>query len=126
MRLAHDRHAAFLHGFEQRALGLGGGTVDLVGQDEVGKQGTRLEHELPLAVLLLQDGVARDVSRQQVGRELDAPGFQPERLGETFDEFGLAEAGQTFEQQMAARKQDGDNLIDKRFLPEEHAVQRGA
>ena len=124
--LTHDGDPPFLHGFEQRALGLGRGAVDLVGQHEVGEQRAGLEHELPPAVFLLEDGVAGDVAGQQVGRELDALGLQPERLGQALDEFRLAQAGQTFEQQVAARQQGGDDVIHQRFLPEEHGVQRRA
>src|SRR5207253_2020799 len=37
-RLANG-HLFFLHRLEQRALHLGGGAVDLVGQDQIGKDG---------------------------------------------------------------------------------------
>ena len=35
--LALDRHLVLLHRFEQRGLGLGGGAIDLVGDDDVGE-----------------------------------------------------------------------------------------
>ena len=35
--LVADRDLPFLHGFEQRALHLGGRAVDFVGEDEVGE-----------------------------------------------------------------------------------------
>jgi hypothetical protein len=38
-----DRDLALLHRLEQRRLRLGGGAVDLVGQQEVGEDGARVE-----------------------------------------------------------------------------------
>ncbi len=65
-----DGDLPFLHRLQQCGLGLGGGAVDLVGDDDVGEHGTRFELELTL------DGVegrnTGDVAREQVGRELDA------------------------------------------------------
>ena len=68
--LVADRDLPLLHRLEQRALHLGGGAVDLVGEHEVG------EHRAPcgdeLAGALLVDQRAGEVGRQQVRRELDA------------------------------------------------------
>ncbi len=55
--LAADGDLALLHGLEQRALDLGRGTVDLVGQDQVGED--RTERHLELAELLVVDPRAR-------------------------------------------------------------------
>ena len=65
-----DRDLALLHHFEQRRLGLGARTVDLVGEHDVGED--RPGVELEGAGLLVVDRDAGDVARQQVGRELDA------------------------------------------------------
>ena len=60
MRLARHRDVLFLHGFEQRALRLGRGAVDLVGQQDVGEHRTGLELETFPAVLVLADDVRAD------------------------------------------------------------------
>ncbi len=61
---------AFLHGLEQRALGFRGRAVDLVGQDQLGKDGAAVKFEL-IAVPTV-NGHADDVGGQQVAGELDA------------------------------------------------------
>ena len=46
MRLAVDSNLAFLHTFQQTWLGAVNGAVDLVGQEQVGYDGTRSEAKL--------------------------------------------------------------------------------
>ena len=65
-----DGDLPLLHRLEQRALRLGRGAVDLVGQQDVGEDRSLLGAEL--AGLRVVDARADDVGRQQVGRELDA------------------------------------------------------
>ena len=101
MGLSQDSDPAFLHGLKQGGLGLGGGPVDLVSEDNVGEERAGLEDELALAVHFLKDGISRDISRQEVGSELDALGVQVEDPGEPLDEFGFPESGKTFEKNVA-------------------------
>ena len=77
MRFAFQRHLVFLHGLQQRRLGLGRGAVDLIGQDDVGEDRALAQHEVVL--LAVEDVAAGDVAGQQVGRELDALELQPQR-----------------------------------------------
>ena len=70
-RLAVDRDLRLLHRLEQRALRLGRRAVDLVAEHDVGED--RPLAQLELARARRQHVGARDVGRQQVGRELDAP-----------------------------------------------------
>ena len=37
MRLTRNGHLSFLHHFQQRALNFGGGSVNFIGQQQVGK-----------------------------------------------------------------------------------------
>ena len=53
MRDVVDGRLALFHALEQAGLGLGRGPVDLVGQDDVGEDGTGPELELP--ALLVED-----------------------------------------------------------------------
>ena len=64
--LAGDRDLVLLHRLEQAGLGLGRRPVDLVGEDQVGEDRSRLEPEDPLAALLDQDVRAGDVGGHQV------------------------------------------------------------
>ena len=123
MGLSQDSDPAFLHGLKQGGLGLGRGPVDLVGEDNVGEEWAGLEDELALAVHFLKDGIPRDISRQEVGSELDALGIQMEDPGETLDEFGFPEAGKTFEKNVATRKNSGEDQLDEFLLTEENLVQ---
>jgi hypothetical protein len=106
-------------------LGLGRGPVDFVRQHDVREQRPGLEHEGPAAVHLLQDRVAGDVTRQQVGGELHPLGPQAQALREALDQFGLAEARQALQQDVAARQHAGEHQINKFFLSEEHLIERG-
>ena len=68
MGLAFGRDLALLHGFEQRTLGLGAGTVDFVGQQYLGKHRPGVEHKSLLAAIV--DGDPREVAGHEVGGEL--------------------------------------------------------
>ena len=68
--LVADGDLLFLHGFEQRALHLGGRAVDFVGEDEVGEDRAFARGEAAgLRVVNLR---ADDVGGQHVRRELEA------------------------------------------------------
>ena len=74
MRLTTGGDATFLHGLQQRRLGLGRGAVDLIGEHDVCKDrpADKPERALPGGVILLEDVTAGDIGRHQVGRKLDA------------------------------------------------------
>ncbi len=91
---------AFGHGFEQRALGLGRGAVDLVGQHHLREDRSAMEAEL--AGVAHEHRNADQVGGQQVARELHALVLQAERAGQRMRKRSLAHAGQVFEQQVAA------------------------
>jgi hypothetical protein len=65
-----DRDLLLLHRLEQRGLDLGRRAVDLVGQDDLGKERTALD--LEFLGLGIEDHGADDVGRQQVRRKLNA------------------------------------------------------
>lgn len=97
---------AFLHGFEEGALGLGGGTVDFVGEDEIGEDGAGLEAEtLGAALVAIHDHAADDVGGHEVGSELDAAVAEVEHTREGAQEGGFAEAGDTFEEYVSAAEE---------------------
>ena len=68
--LALDRDLVFLHRLEQRALGLGAGAVDLVGEQHLREHRSGVEDERFLAALV--DADADRSRRHQVGGELHA------------------------------------------------------
>src|ERR1035441_2355858 len=100
MRPAVDGHLIFVHGFEQGGLGLGGGAVDLVGQQEVAEDGSGFEFEsFGVGVV---DGDAEDVGGQHVAGELQSMEAAGYGAGERLGESGLADAGHVLDEEMAA------------------------
>src|SRR5207253_10281679 len=69
-RLSIDAYLMLLHGFQTRGLSLGWRPIDLIGQHDIGEQGTGTKAEL--AGGRLKDIDARDVRRHQIRRELNA------------------------------------------------------
>ena len=65
--LGADGDLPLLHGFQQRRLNLGGGAVDLVGQNQLGED--RAEFNLKRPFLLVIDAGADQVGGHQIGRE---------------------------------------------------------
>ena len=65
-------HLVFLHGLQQRRLGLGRCSVDLVGQHHIGENRSLHEAERAAAggEIFLDDLGAGDVAGHEIGREL--------------------------------------------------------
>ena len=118
--LPADGDLALLHRFEQGALHLGRGPVDLVGQDQVGED--RAERHLELAELLVVDPRADDVGRHEVGRELDALELDAERVGEGLHRQRLGQSGHALDEQMAARHERDDHPLEERVLADDHPL----
>ena len=120
MDLAVERHLPLLHGLEQRALRLGRGAVDLIGEHELREDRAALEAEL--AGLALEDGHAEHVRGQQIAGELHPLERQAQRAGEGVGERGLADARDVLDQQVPARQQAGEAQADLLLLAENDAV----
>ena len=80
----------FFHGLEQRALGFGRGSIDLIGQHQLRKNRTALKSEF--AGFAVKDGYTEDVGGQQIAGELHALKGQSQSLGDGMREGGLAHA----------------------------------
>ena len=119
-----DGDLAFLHGFEQGALDLGGGAVDFVGQDEVGEDGAFFGEELAVAGVVNEG--AEDVGGQEVGRELDAGEVGLDGAGEGADGEGFGEAGDAFEQDVAVGEQADEEAFDEVLLADDDFADFGA
>jgi hypothetical protein len=65
---------------------------------------------------------AQDVGRHQVGRELDAGEIRGQRFRQRADQQRLAQAGNAFEQAMAADEQAGQHAVDDLVMPDDHAA----
>jgi len=93
--VACRRHSLFLHGFQQRRLGFGRRPVDLIGQNDIGKNRTGDKPEL---TILVQDLRADDIRWHQIGGELDPVVFQSQNLGNGDDQQRLCKSRNTNQQ----------------------------
>ena len=124
MVIAAHRAGPLLHGFEQRALCLGRSTVNLVRQQDVGKD--RALHEGPGAVtgggIFFDDIGAGHITRHQVGSELDALEDQPQGVSEGAHQESFRRSGKTRNQAVAAHEQADHDLFQHLFLADDDAA----
>ncbi len=121
--LAFDGDLRLLHRLQQRALRLGRGPVDLVGEEQVGEDRTSAELEPRLALVV--EEAARDVAGQEVGRELDALEAEIERLGDEPGDERLGEAGVVLDENVAVGEDTGQDLLEHVRLADDHLAERG-
>jgi hypothetical protein len=117
--LAGHGDGFFLHGFEQGGLGFGGGAVDFVSEEDVAEDWALLEFEDLLAAFIDEDLGTDDVCGEEVRGELDPLEFQVEGLGDGVDEGGFAEAGDTFEEDVAAADDGDEDIFDDVLLTDD-------
>ncbi len=73
-------------------------------------------------MIFLEHVRAGDVRRHQVGRELDPPELQAERLRHLRDQHRFGQAGHAFEYAMPAAEHADHQLLDDVLHPDNHAV----
>ena len=108
---------------EQGRLHLGGGAVDLVGEQQLSEDGALAGHEL--AGALVVDEGADEVGRQQVGSELDALEADRQRPRQGLDGQRLGEAGDPLDQQVAAAEHADQHAVDEVLLADQYLAQLG-
>ena len=111
---------ASLHGFEQGTLHLGRGTVDFIGENEVGKDGSLVYHEL--LVLLAVYHRSDYVGGQEVGSKLDAVELGIHQFGQGTDGQRLGQTGYTFQQHVAITEEADEEGFYQMFLPHDDLV----
>jgi hypothetical protein len=120
--LVFDGDLALGHAFEQRALGLRRGAVDLVRQDHLVEDGSRVQFEHVLFALV--DRNAENVRRQQVAGELDALVVRADDARDGMRQRGLANARDVLDQQVAACQQAAEREIHLSILAQKDVVDR--
>ncbi|CRF28989.1 Uncharacterised protein [Mycobacterium tuberculosis] len=121
MRLRPDRHRLFLHRFKQRALCLRRRPVDLIGQDEIAKNRTRLEPVGRFPFQTKLDYVrSGNVGRHQIGRKLNAREAHIKRIGHRTNQHRFAEPRYPFEQRVTPCKNTPQQLLHDILLPDNH------
>ena len=116
---ALQRHLALFHGLEQGALGLGGGAVDLVGEQDAGEDRAGVKGKT--GALLFEHAHPEDVAGQHVAGALDAAEIKAEHAGQGLGQGGLADAGDVLDEQVALGEQRAEGEPDLRFLAEHEA-----
>src|SRR2546428_4180461 len=109
-----------LHRLEQGRLGLGGSSVDLVRQQDLGEDRALAEFELLGRGAVDVD--AGDVRGQKVRRELQALERAAEGAGQRLGQHRLAHTGDVFDQEVAPA-QEGDHAeLDFCLFANQHAA----
>ena len=110
MGLPLDGDLAVAHRFQQGTLGPRGRPVDLVGQDHIGEDRTRLEDEIARGRVI--DARTQDVGREQVGSELETPERTIDAGGEGAGQQGLPTPGHILDQDVSLGQQRHDGELD--------------
>src|SRR5437764_6695221 len=120
MGVLANRHLTFLHRLQQCRLHLGGGAVDLVGQQQVAEHRAELGREVAPAGVV--NAGADQIGRDEVGGELDPARRATDHLGEGLDGDGLGEPGHAFEQDVAAGQQGDQQALEEPVLAHDQAL----
>ncbi len=112
--LSTDRHLPFLHRFEQGTLHLGGRTIHLIGEEDVGEYRAPLDREV--ARLLIVDQRADEVGRQEVRCELDPAGFAADRGREGTGRQSLGQPRKTLKEKMAVGQDPDHEPLEQHLL----------
>src|SRR6266852_6387535 len=113
-RFAVDCDLRFVHGFEKRGLRARGGAVDFVGEDHVSEN--RAGTKFKIARFGIVDAHTENVAGEEGRSELDALETAMKGFCERLRESGLADAGDVFDEQVAAREQGDQRELDGVFL----------
>src|SRR5579859_173870 len=116
-----DGDLAFVHCLEQRGLRLGRGAVDLVRQQNVGKNRAALEFKFLLQRRI--DGDAQNVGGQHVAGKLHALKGAVDGARERLSERGFANAGNALNQQVSTGENADQREADDVVLAANHTAQ---
>src|SRR5713226_6459230 len=124
MDLAPYRYALLLHRLKQGGLGLGRRAVDLIGQHDVGEDGSPLEIEERFSQPIFgQDIGSGDVRGHEIGRKLNPGKAQIQDLAETAHHERLAQSGHPFQETVAAADERHKNMLDEIFVSDDSPAQ---
>ena len=111
--LTGDGHGTLLHRLEQCRLCFGRRSVDLIGEDDVGKQRSLHEFEVPCFV---ENFRPHDIGWHEVGCKLNAVEAQAQGLSDGVDKQRLCESWHPDEQHVATGKYRGGDFSNDVLL----------
>jgi hypothetical protein len=109
-RLAVQRDLPLAHGLQQRRLGSGAGAVDLVGQQDVGKDGTLSKDEFGSTLVVNRN--PKDIAGKEVAGELNPPQLTANGAGEGASQGGFPNARDIVDEQMASGEKRDESQFD--------------
>ena len=108
---------AFLHCFQERRMCFRRRSIDFIRQKQLSENRSGTESEL--LCFHVEDRGACNVRRHQVSSELDASEFAAQNFSDRPNEKSFTKARNTFDQNVAARKQCDQSSFDQFTLPDE-------
>ena len=108
------------HGFQQRALGLGRGPIDLICQEHLSKHRTGVE--MKRAGILVKNGNPQNIAGQHVTGKLNPLKIEIQAFGQHLGHSGFADTRQIFNQKVAFGKQAGQGQPDLGLFSQQHAA----
>jgi hypothetical protein len=117
------RDVVLLHCLEQRRLGLRRRPVDLVGEDDLREDRSVHETEGAMPTFLVEHLGAGDISRHQVGRELDPLEAEVQDLRERLDQERLRQSRHAGDEAVPAAEKRHQHFIDDLVLPDDDLAQ---
>ncbi len=112
----------FLHRLQHRRLGLGCGTVDFIGQDNLPEHRPRLELKRPPAGgRVFQNNMrANNIRRHQIRRKLDAAKRQRQRRTQRPHQQRLTQPRHPFQQHVSSGKQTDQHIVHNGLMSYDH------
>src|SRR5579883_18877 len=114
---AVNRHLSLFHTFEERRLCLRSGSINLIGQDDLGDD--RAGAILELLLTLIVDRNAGHIAWEEVWGELNASKCAADRAGKSLGEDGLPDAGNVLDQHVSLAEQRDKSELDFVVLPDD-------
>ena len=118
--LPADGHLALLHHLQKRALNLGRGAVDLIGQQQVCKH--RSQGCAEGTGLLVVDTGTHQVCGYQIRGKLDPLERAPDGQGQGLHGHGLGQTRHPFDQKMAVGQHGHQHPLEKMVLPHDYLL----
>src|SRR3989442_4482483 len=121
-RFAFEGRLSLLHRFEEGALRLRRGAVDLVRQEDVREDRAAPQHEV--AGLPIEHVRPRNVRGEQIRGELHAPEREAKTRGKGFRDQRLCEPRDVLDEQVAVAEDRPQHPFEDRSLADDHRLDR--